>query len=223
MSSFQFKSILRQSSHKNKKEKRKEIDNGKIESQDVDNHNKSDTVVIKSDLMLASKESKLPLSNEEWIIHEQQYNYVNKTGRKSVRYPSGPQKPKLNLINDSIPISNADNIEIEEETLSPSLQFKSYINKLKCDDISYKFQEIIAMINNLLLTFENAFQITNHVLKNYFNMNDITNITHVIFEYICNDFLIEIPFLRIKLCKEIKKLLHIEEIEDEIENEIKQQ
>lgn len=88
----------------------------------------------------------------------------------------------------------------------PSSELKFYISKLKLS--TYQLQEKIEMIRDIISIYEKGFVITSECLVNYQQSIPI-EISHIIYEYICNDFLIQAPLLRIILCERIKKFYKV--------------
>ena len=84
----------------------------------------------------------------------------------------------------------------------PSSELKLYLSKLKLSALELWLK--IEMINDIILIYEQGFIVTSECLINHQQSIPI-EISSIIYEYICDDFLYQAPLLRIILCDRIKK------------------
>ena len=105
------------------------------------------------------------------------------------------------------PRSNIINM-IKNGSYLPSSELKLYISKIKLS--TYQLIDKIKMINEIITIFEDSYIMTTNVLTSSNSYSLSPEIPHIIFEYICNDFLFQAPFLRISLCDRIKKFYKTE-------------
>ena len=87
-----------------------------------------------------------------------------------------------------------------------SQELRLYISKLKLS--TYQLQEKIEMIDEIISIYENGYIMTSKCLVHY-PQSIPTEISHIIYLYVCDDFLTQAPFLRILLCDRIKKFYKV--------------